>query len=215
MHNVLSKKYTVHAGSTATPLLVLVSSKPCPVAPAQNPMSSFGLGQQQSSGADIAAHQQPVDSSTPWVAAADGNLPLLQHALRQLNLPITATDENGYTLLQAAASYSQIPIVIWILEQAQLSTEQRNALVNAVDNDGDSALHYASTASVAQFLVERVGIDTQLVNTSGCTALQSKSVELAELLQDEDTEDDDVDVIHLKETIAYLESVSYSTDKVE
>lgn len=197
---------------TSTSLCNIFFKKKRPVA-ATHPMSSFGLGQQQSSGAAIAVHQQPVDSSTPWVAAADGNLPLLQHALQQLNLPVTATDENGYTLLQAAASYSRIPIVNWILEQTDMSSEQRHVLVNAVDHDGDSALHYASTASVAQFLVERAGIDTQLVNATGSTALQSKSAELEELLQDEDTEDDDVDVIHLKEMITYLESISSSIHK--
>jgi hypothetical protein len=173
-------------------------------------MTSFGLGQHQSSSAGRAVHQQSVDASTPWVAAADGNLPLLQHALQQLNLPVTATDENGYTLLQAAASYSQIPIVTWILEQAPNSPEQRNVLINAVDHDGDSALHYASTAHVAMFLLEQAGIDPGLVNASGCTALQAKTTELEELLQDEDTEDDDVDVVHLKEMIAYLQSVSHS-----
>ena len=173
-------------------------------------MTSFGLGQQPPSSAGLAVHQQSVDASTPWVAAADGNLPLLQHALHQLNLPVTATDENGYTLLQAAASYSQIPIVTWILEQAPNSSEQRNNLINAVDHDGDSALHYASSAHVARFLLEQAGIDTELVNASGYTALQAKTTELEELLQDEDFDDDDVDVVHLKEVIAYLQSVSHS-----
>jgi len=160
---------------------------------------SFGLGQQQRQQATLFA---PVDSSTPWVAAADGNLPLLQHALQQLNLPITATDSNGYTLLQAAASYSQMAVLTWVLEQ-----EAAPSFVNAVDQDGDSALHYASTATAAQFLVERAHTSTAIQNAAGLTALQAKKQELQELLEDEDTEDDDVDVLHLKGIIEYLESL--------
>lgn len=212
-------------------------------------MASFGLGKQQqqqqshnSGSASSAVHQQqqqqqpPVDDSTPWVAAADGDLPLLQHALRQLNLPVTAADENGYTLLQAAASYSQLPVLTWILEQARQQQQQQppppsssqqqqeqeqppslpllSQFVNAVDRDGDSALHYASTAEVARVLVEEtssaaVVVDTQLRNGSGLTALQSKRAELDELLSadDVDEDDDNVDVRQLKELIAYLETL--------
>jgi len=176
--------------------------------------TSFGMGQQ----APSAAAAPIIDASTPWVAAADGNLPLLQQALPQLSLTVaTAVDERGYTLLQAAASYSQLAVLRWLVRELQHLQQQQQTvpaggasatIINAVDEDGDSALHYASTAAAAQFLVQEAGVDASLCNGAGLTALEAKRRELEELLQEEDTEDDDVDVVDLKGIVAYLESLS-------
>ena len=171
------------------------------------------MGQQAPS---AAAAAPIIDASTPWIAAADGNLPLLQQALPQLHLTVaTAVDERGYTLLQAAASYSQLAVLRWLVRELQQqqqtvppSAGSTNMIINAVDEDGDSALHYASTAAAAQFLVEEAGVDAGLCNGAGLTALEAKRRELEELLQEEDTEDDDVDVVDLKGIVAYLESLS-------
>lgn len=169
---------------------------------------SFGLGPGGSTtgfGGALApsAAAATIDSSTPWVAAADGNMALLQQSLLELNLPVSAADESqGYTLLQAAASYSQLPIMVWIVSQAKQDVK------NQVDKDGDSALHYASTVAAAKFLVEQAGTDVNIRNSSGLTALDSKRQELNELLADEDTEDDDVDVVNLKALVEYLEPLS-------
>jgi len=158
-------------------------------------MSGFGLGT-----ASAAVSIEPIDSSTPWVAAADGNLVLVQTALTALNLPASAVDENGYTLLQAAASYSHINVLQWLVTQ--------NVNVNAVDNEGDTALHYASTVEAAKFLVEIANVDQTIRNQAGRTALQSKQEELQEMQEDEDYDEDDQDAVNLRGLIGYLSSLS-------
>ena len=160
-------------------------------------MATFGLGSPSS--AAQAASLADIDSSTPWMAASEGNLPLLQASLTRLNIPITAADENGYTLLHAAASYNQMEILQFLLNH------QVN--IHATDNDGDSALHYAGNAQLAQLLVQVGKANPAQVNGQGKTALQAKQEELNEMMQDEDMEDDDDDVEALKGIVEYLSSL--------
>ena len=165
---------------------------------------SFGLGRRTAATIPSAV---VVDASTPWLAAADGNLSLLQSSLTQLRLsPAQAADENGYTLLQAAASYSQIAVMEWlVLRQVPNSS---SAVVNAVDRDGDTALHYASTVEAAKFLVQVAHIDASVRNGAGQTALESKQAELDEMMQDEDNDEDDQDFVNLRSLVEYLKSLS-------
>lgn len=152
-------------------------------------MASFGSG-------SLANTTAAIDSSTPWVAAADGNLPLLQTSLQQLQLSVSAADTaQGYTLLMAAASYSQLHVLDYLLaNQVEL---------NAVDHDGDSALHYASTHEAAAKLVA-AGVDRSRTNATHLTALQAKQAEYEEMKQDPDFDHEDIDSIQLKGTIDYL-----------
>jgi ankyrin repeat protein len=145
-------------------------------------------------------HTTSIDASTPWVAASDGNLPLLQTSLSALKLTVAAQDENGYTCLHAAASYSQLPIIEWLLTQD-------SSLLHQVDKDGDSALHYASTVEACQSLVTQ-SIDVQTRNHSGKTALEAKRAELDELIQDEDFEETDPEAVTLRRVVEYLASLS-------
>jgi ankyrin repeat protein len=160
-------------------------------------MASFGLGRaadpQQQSPAE------GIDSSTPWMAASEGNLTLLQSSLASLQLPFTAADENGYTLLHAAASYNHLELMQFLL--------QNHVDVNAVDNDGDSALHYAGNVPSAKLLVEVGRVNPLLPNGQGKTALQAKQEELNEMMADEDIEDDDEDVETLTSVVGYLSSL--------
>ena len=78
-------------------------SQPPPSSPA-----TFGLGQTSSPASQssspgfgaarsaAASNTATVDASTPWVAAADGNLSLLQTSLQTLCLPITVADNNPF-----------------------------------------------------------------------------------------------------------------------
>jgi ankyrin repeat protein len=152
-------------------------------------MVAFGLGQSQESG-------QPIEPSTPWVAAADGNLELLQSSLAQLGLTCSATDENGYTLLMAAASYNHAHIMEWLF--------RANVDVNAVDHDGDTALHHAECVEAAKMLVEAGKASISLANASGLTSLDAKIKEMEDLTEDD--EDDD-DALQLKELVSYLRSI--------
>ena len=133
-------------------------------------MVSFGLGR-----SSAAEHVGPVDSSTPWMAASEGNLALLQSSLVSLNMSLTAADENGYTLLHAAASYSQMAVMEYLLSN--------NVNVQAQDNEGDTVLHYAGTAHAAKALVEAGKANPCQVNGAGKTALQAKKEELEEMMQ--------------------------------
>lgn len=162
-------------------------------------MVSFGL-QNPSTAAAAAATEEPVEPGTPWIAAADGKLALLQASLEQLQLPLSVADENGYTLLQAAASYGQLPVLQWILSQTTCTA----SLVNAVDQEGDSALHYAGTVEAAKVLVQVGNINVALANGQGKTALQAKLEELQQLMDDEDEDSDSEDTENLKKQIEYL-----------
>lgn len=176
---------------------------------------SFGLGQQQqqqhpTDGSVFAPtptaansnppSSEPIDSSTPWVAASDGKLELLKQSLSLLNLTASAADESGYSLLMAASSYRQMDVLEWLLTQPNLN-------VNATDQDGDTALHYAPHLEVAKFLLERANIDSQIQNSEGKTALVAKREELEELMQDDDDDVDDDDAQNLRDLIAYLEGI--------
>lgn len=163
-------------------------------------MPSFGLGRTNNTSANTVL-DEPVDGSTAWVAAADGNLPLLQSAMETLQLPVTAQDENGYTLLQAAVSYNQTHIWQWLANLPQFTVHQ-------VDSEGDSALHYAGTANAARFLVEQGGIEINVRNRDGVTALEKKREELEEMRQDEDFEETDEDYVQLQGMVDYLSSLT-------
>lgn len=160
-------------------------------------MPSFGLAEQVSD--DGTPSNTDMDSSTPWMAASEGNLTRLQNALSTLNLPVTAADENGYTLLHAASGYAQVEIIKWLFTQ--------NVDVNATDNDGDSALHHTEDAITAKLLVEQGRVDPDLRNSEGKTSLQVKQDDLNELMTT-DEEDDSEEASKLRELISYLESIA-------
>lgn len=143
------------------------------------------------------AAQTEVDSSTPWMAAAEGNLPLLKSSLLALGLAATAQDETGYALVHAAVSYSQMNVLQWLVDNG--------ANVHAVDNEGDTVLHYSGDAATASYLIQALEVDSMLTNVAGKTALQVKEEELEEIMDDEDDEDDDVEV--LKQLVEYLKSL--------
>ena len=159
-------------------------------------MATFGLGQS----VQALPPDEEIDSSTPWMAASEGNLALLQHCMQTRGVGVNAADENGYTLFHAASSYDQMEILSFLLSQ--------NVNVHAVDNDGDSALHHAGSAHTAQFLIQVAKVNPNLTNAEGKTALTAKSEEMNEMMEDEDTEQDDEDLLKLKEIVAYLSSLS-------
>jgi hypothetical protein len=181
----------------------------------------FGLNEPSDDGVGTCLNNTGVviDSSTPWTAIAEGNLPLLQESLRQLQYPVSVADEiQGYTLLQAAASYNQFHILRWLwtqLHELNQSEDGGSRTVrlpvggwqNAVDFDGDTALHYAGSAESMKLLLEVTGIDVHIQNKSGMTALDAKRSEMIEMERDEDEfDEDDIEYRHLQEMVQYLES---------
>lgn len=153
--------------------------------------SNFGFGAASSS--EVA---QKIEASTPWMAASDGKLEILKESLNTLRLLPSVADENGYTLVHAAAAYNQISILEWLLEQ--------NLTANVQDNDGDAPLHHVEHIDAARFLVERMNANPKLCNANNKTALQEKLAEIKEQMDDDDAEDD---VDDIKELIAYLKTL--------
>jgi hypothetical protein len=163
-------------------------------------MTSFGLGSPSSQDPSSAAAD--MDASTPWMAASDGNLFLLQNSLAVLNIQVTAADENGYTLLHAASAYAQIHVMEWLIAQ--------RVPVNAVDSDGDTALHHVEDVNAAKLLIEKGKAHPMIANSSGKTPLQVKQGDLEELMEDDDDDDSD-EAAKLRELISYISSVTANT----
>ena len=158
-------------------------------------MASFGLG----SLSTPASPTLPIEECTPWVAAGDGDIALLQTALTSLNLPPNAADPNGFTFVHAAASYSQQHVLRWLLGQSGVD-------VNAGDIDGDTPLHHCDDSASARILVEEGSADPFRRNAAGKTAREAKEEELAEELGDEDDSDDE-DRGKLEALVQYLKGL--------
>jgi len=170
-------------------------------------MASFGLSSPAPSTCEAHGLGQ-MDVATVFSAASEGNLPLLKSAMVHLNFSLTTADDNGYTVLHAASSYSQLNILKYLLENLDRNNPSCIAIVNAGDNEGDTALHYVGNADAARMLIEDGRIDPDKVNTQGKTALEAKKEELEEMKQDEEIEDDDEDIEILQKLIEYLSCLS-------
>jgi ankyrin repeat protein len=180
---------------------------------------SFGLNQFGGHSSNYDTPGGSVDPSTPWAAIAEGNLPLLQQSLRQLQYPIHVADEiQGYTLLQAAASYNHMHILQYVWSELQqcnessvngdqasiTTTRPTGGYQNAVDLDGDTALHYAGSVEVMKFLTDICHIDINITNHNQMTALDAKRNEMQEIEQDiDDFDEDDIDYVHLKDMVQF------------
>jgi len=149
-----------------------------------------------------------IDASTPWVAAGDGDLQLLQTSIQQLNLTPNSRDGNGFSFLHAACGYCRVDVIAWLLSNKDVVD------VNLRDGDGDTALHHCDDAVSAKMLIEG-GADAQLTNDEGKTPLQVKEEELHEGDEEEDDSDDE-DREKLKELVTYLKSLTgMADDKME
>jgi ankyrin repeat protein len=147
------------------------------------------------------AHQPQsaqIDASTPWVAAGDGDLHLLQTSITQLGLAPNAADSNGFTFLHAACGYGRIEVIQWLLG---LNRDSVVIDVNAKDGDGDTPLHHCDDVDSAKLLIE-AGADHTIKNDEGKTALEVKKEDVQE--GDEEDDSDDEDREKLKELVEYL-----------
>ena len=165
-------------------------------------MSGFGGFQAQPT------QSTQIDSSTPFVAAADGDLNLLQSSIKQLGLSPNAADSNGFTFLHASCGYCRVDVIQWLLDLNK-SSSTIIIDVNAVDGDGDTPLHHCDDVVSAKLLIEEGGANHELTNNDGKTALNIKEEELQEGADDdEDDDSDDEDREKLKQLVAYLKSLS-------
>ena len=169
---------------------------------------AFGGGASSSSDQPAATQAAPkVEPSTPYIAAGDGNLKLLQTALQTLNLAPNAADDNGFTFAHAAAAYSRVNVLRWLFTQDGVD-------VNAQDADGDTPLHHCDEVEAAKCLIEEGNADITIKNSNGYTAREAKEEELQEDQDDEEEEDsDDEDRIAMKELVEYLKSSECDKDE--
>ena len=170
---------------------------------------AFGGGASSSSGQPAATQSAPkVEPSTPYIAAGDGNLELLQTALQTLNLAPNAADDNRFTFVHAAAAYSRLNVLRWLLTQDGVD-------VNAQDADGDTPLHHCDEVEAAKCLIEEGKANISIKNTNGYTAREAKEEELQEDQGDDEEEEDsdDEDRIAMKELVEYLKSLEGDNDE--
>ncbi|KAF8476830.1 ankyrin repeat-containing domain protein, partial [Kalaharituber pfeilii] len=98
-----------------------------------------------------------------WIAAAEGNEASVVEFLSRDPSAVNALDENGYTPLHAAASYSHASL----LKKLVL---EHGGNVNLQDLEGDTPLFVAETVQIAKVLVEELNADPNHRNSSGLTA---------------------------------------------
>ncbi|KAG7383552.1 hypothetical protein PHYPSEUDO_003589 [Phytophthora pseudosyringae] len=94
-----------------------------------------------------------------WTAASDGDLTGVQDFLASGG-DANAKDENGYTPLQAAVSYSHMELVVFLLASG--------ADVKLGDNEMDTPLHRCETVECAKLLLDH-GADLNARNSEGQT----------------------------------------------
>ena len=160
------------------------------------PVGGFGGFQAQQ------PQSTPIDESTPWVAAGDGDLTLLQTSIAQLGLAPNAADSNGFTFLHAACGYGRLEVMQWLIG---LNKDSVVIDVNARDGDGDTPLHHCDDVDSAKMLTE-AGADHTIKNSDGKTALEVKQEDLQE--GDEEDDSDDEDRTKLKDLVEYLKSLA-------
>ena len=150
---------------------------------------------------DSTQEQPKIEPSTPYVAAGDGDLALLQKSLQTLNVSPNAADSNGFTFVHAAAAYCRVGVMRWLFDQEGVD-------VNARDVVGDTPLHHCDESEAAKLLIEEGKANYAITNEEGETAREAKEDELKEE-EDEDDEDDsdDEDRQKLRELVAYLKSL--------
>lgn len=158
------------------------------------PMFAFASNNNNSTISNI-----EIDSSTPFIAASNGELALLQQSLSQLSVPASIADSNGLTPLHSAASYNQIEVMRWLFTQ--------RVDVNARDSDGDTPLHHCDHISAARILVEEGKVDYRAKNNEDKTAAEVKEEEIVEMGAGMEEDSDDEDMTNLDELVGYLKSL--------
>ncbi|KAF2866772.1 hypothetical protein BDV95DRAFT_504228 [Massariosphaeria phaeospora] len=81
-----------------------------------------------------------------------------------------ASDSHGYTLVHAAASYSQLDVLRTLIQTY-------GANPNVLDEDGETPLYAAENTDVAKCLVEELDADWKVRNAEGKTAEEKMAEE--------------------------------------
>ncbi|KAF2706578.1 hypothetical protein K504DRAFT_447512 [Pleomassaria siparia CBS 279.74] len=85
----------------------------------------------------------------------------------------SASDSHGYSLVHAAVSYAQLPVLRELIGTYKVD-------VNLLDEDGETPLFAAEKEDVARCLVEEMGADWRIRNSEGKTAEEKVAEEEGE-----------------------------------
>ena len=110
-----------------------------------------------------------------WVLASDGELDRVRELLAaDPTLTPNSFDPNGYSPMHAAASYSHVALMRWLLANG--------GECSLADGDGDTPLHVVEGVEVARLLIAH-GADPLAINIAGETprakAIEEENDELA------------------------------------
>ncbi|CED84727.1 FOG: Ankyrin repeat [Phaffia rhodozyma] len=107
-----------------------------------------------------------------WIAAGDGDLERVKDLIENQNLSPNVPDENTYTPLHAAASYSQLDVLTYLLS--------KGGNINLTDEDGETPLFTVESVDTARFLIEN-GADVAWKNKEGLNAAENLEEEFPEV----------------------------------
>ncbi|KAJ2591862.1 hypothetical protein H4R99_006602 [Coemansia sp. RSA 1722] len=112
-----------------------------------------------------------------WIAASDGNLARVQELVEKDKAIVNAKDQNGYSPMHAASSWSHLHVLKYLIENG--------GDVNITDPDGDTPLHICEDKECAALLLEH-GADPSIENHEGLspvhTTLENEATEVTEML---------------------------------
>ncbi|KAK9447953.1 ankyrin repeat-containing domain protein [Limtongia smithiae] len=111
-------------------------------------------------------------TSNYWIAASDNNIPAVRAYLATGSHTANDQDPNGYTALHAAASYSHLDLLRFLVSEG--------GNVNITDDDGETPLFTVENVEVAKVLVEEFKADWRHTNSAGQTARQKLEQEIEE-----------------------------------
>ncbi|KAK9368600.1 ankyrin repeat-containing protein [Lipomyces kononenkoae] len=107
-----------------------------------------------------------------WIAASDNNLLVIRALFATKAHTPNDRDPHGYTPLHAAASYSHIELLRYLVSEG--------GDVNITDEDGETPLFVVETVEAAKVLIEELGADWKHKNSQGITAQEKFEKEVEE-----------------------------------
>lgn len=127
-------------------------------------------------------------SENIWVAAADNQTDTVKSLIESGRFSPNSADPNGFTPIHAAASYGNVDLLRYLL--------QNGGNVNVQDKDGDTPLHHVESVDVASILIGEFGADYKIKNNEGLNVKEYhiQDGEFPELIQFFNSLDQDSEV---------------------
>lgn len=101
-------------------------------------------------------------SDNIWVAAADNKIDLVKSFIESGKYSPNSADPNGFTPIHAAASYNNLDLLRYLLNNG--------GDVNIQDSDGDTPLHHTENLGVVKVLIKEFNADYRIKNKEGLNA---------------------------------------------